>query len=170
MIESSFKFCPLCATKLESRLIDSKERPICPSCGWIYFPDPKVAVVVVILKEKSVLLTRRIFEPYKGCWSLPGGFVDAYEDPVNAAERECLEETSLQVKVTGLVDLFSGREHPRGADIILVYQGFIDGGILRSGDDADAAEFFPLNELPSLAFKTTQKVLERFKNQLFETN
>jgi 8-oxo-dGTP diphosphatase len=163
MSEASFKFCPLCATILETRLIGSKEHLACPACGWIYFPDPKVAVVVVVLKEETVLLTRRIFEPYKGCWSLPGGFVDAYEDPICAAERECLEETNLQVKVTGLIDIFSGREHSRGADIILVYQGYIEGGTLQPGDDADAAGFFPLNELPSLAFKTTQKALERFK-------
>jgi 8-oxo-dGTP diphosphatase len=165
MSEGSFKFCPLCATPLEYRQIGARERPICPACGWVYYPDPKVAVAVLVFQKAKVLLARRIFEPHKGSWSLPGGFVDAFEDPICAAERECLEETGLQIKVTGLAGIFSGREHPRGADIVLVYSGNLLSGDLHFGDDADAVGFFALDDLPPLAFETTKKALKRMTEQ-----
>jgi 8-oxo-dGTP diphosphatase len=70
----------------------------------------------------------------------------------------------MQVKVTGLIDIFSGKEHPHGADIVLVYRAEIAGGNLAAGDDADQAEFFPLNGLPPLAFASTGVILEKIKD------
>ena len=85
--------------------------------------------------------------------------MDAHETPELAAERECLEETGLHVKVTGLVDVLGGREHPSGADVFMLYRAAILGGDLNAGDDADRVGFFARNELPPLAFKTTRKAL-----------
>ena len=159
--EAPYRFCPLCARALETRQLFGKLRPVCPDCGWMYFSDPKVAAAVVVENDGQVLLTRRVNEPQRGLWSLPAGFVDAYEDPVRAAERECLEETGLQVAVTELMEVFSGREHPRGADIVIVYRACWTGGNLAHGDDADQAAFFPYNQLPALAFKVTRSILKK---------
>lgn len=161
----SYRFCPLCAQVLETRQLFGKLRPVCPDCGWMYFSDPKVAAAVVVEQDGWVLLTRRVNEPQRGLWSLPAGFVDAYEDPARAAERECLEETGLQVAVTDLIDVFSGREHPRGADIVIVYRAQLIGGSLAHGDDADQAAFFRLDQLPQLAFKVTHSIIERLVMQ-----
>jgi 8-oxo-dGTP diphosphatase len=120
-----------------------------------------VAAGVIVEKDGQVLLVRRVNEPARGYWSFPAGFVDAYEDPARAAERECLEETGLLVKVTTLLDVVAGREHERGADILLVYRAQITGGELRPGDDADQAQFFPRYELPPMAFRATQIALEK---------
>ena len=140
-----------------------EERLTCPNCGWVHYEDPKVAAGVLILQEGKVLLVRRIMEPYTGQWSIPAGFVNAYEDPAAAAIRECKEETGLIVELEGLFELLSGREHPRGADILLVYRGHITGGVLSAADDADAAAWFPLKDLPPLAFESTRKVLAAAK-------
>lgn len=102
---------------------------------------------------------RRSNEPQRGLWTLPAGFVDAGEDPVIAAQRECLEETGLQVKITGLLDVISGLEHPRGAHILIAYRGEVIGGSLRPADDVDKVAYFPRENLPELAFKTTRKLL-----------
>jgi len=136
-----------------------RERPTCPVCGWIYYSDPKVAAAVLLLQDERVLLARRVFEPHRGDWGLPAGFVDAHEDPAHAAERECLEETGLQVKCTDLVDVIAGREHKRGADMVIVYRAELIGGELKPGDDADRAEFFRISDLPPLAFEVTRRVL-----------
>jgi ADP-ribose pyrophosphatase YjhB (NUDIX family) len=114
---------------------------------------------VIVEQEGQVLLVRRVNEPGRGMWSFPAGFVDAYEDPARAAERECLEETGLQVEVTGLHEVIAGREHERGADIILVYRARITGGEQKAGDDADMAQFFPKENLPPLAFRATRLAL-----------
>lgn len=135
------------------------KRATCPNCGWTHFADPKVAAGVLVEKDGKVLLTRRVMEPMQGYWTLPAGFVDAFEDPERAAERECLEETGLEVKVTSLLDVIAGREHPAGADIVIIYRASICGGKLHPGDDADQAGFFPKTSLPPLAFHSTQKIL-----------
>jgi ADP-ribose pyrophosphatase YjhB (NUDIX family) len=133
--------------------------PVCPQCGWTYFPDPKVAAGVIVEVNGCVLLVRRVNEPYRGSWSLPAGFINAHEDPARAAERECLEETGLVVTVTGLYEVITGREHERGADILLLYRARVTGGELRAGDDADRAQFFSRDSLPSLAFRATRLAL-----------
>ncbi|MBA4376445.1 MAG: hypothetical protein C0401_09780 [Anaerolinea sp.] len=154
-----YKFCPKCASPLTLQLQMSDERPTCPNCGWVHYEDPKVAAGVLVLCGCEVLLVRRVMEPYIGQWSIPAGFVNACEDPQTAAARECLEETGLTVQLDGLFEVLSGREHPRGADILLIYRGSVQGGELTAADDADQAGWFQLDALPPLAFETTRKAL-----------
>lgn len=137
-------------------------RPVCPACGWIHFVDPKVAAAVLVIQDGFVLLVRRANEPFRGLWTLPAGFINGGEDPAQAAERECLEETGLSVRVTRVYDIVPGREHPRGADFVIVYRAEVLGGELKPDDDADAVEWFDGSRLPPLAFLATQKVLKSF--------
>ena len=137
-----------------------RARPTCPNCGWVFFADPKVAVAVLLRENGRVLLVRRVNEPFRGKWTLPAGFIDAGEDPRQAAERECLEETSLTVRASNVVDVIAGREHPRGADFVIVFAAEILSGVLQAGDDADRAEWFERVNLPPLAFRATETVLK----------
>lgn len=157
------KFCPYCGSATILKKIHSESHIGCQNCGWVHYEDPKVATAVLIRQNGSVLLTRRIFSPHKGAWTLPAGFMNAFEDPQAAAARECLEETGLNVKITGLFDIIGGREHEHGADMVVIYCAEIVSGELNAGDDADQAAFFPLDHLPPLAFKATQTVLERLQ-------
>lgn len=159
MNQPEIRFCPLCGNQTETRHHCRELRPTCTACGWVYFPDPKVAAAALIEQDGAALLTRRIGEPCKGMWTLPAGFVDAYEDPARAAVRECLEETGLQVEIIGLVDVIAGREHPAGADIVIVYRARVLGGTLKAGDDADRVGFFRRDQLPPLAFRATRLTL-----------
>ena len=159
MALTQIKFCPRCGTQVTLENKFGKVRPVCPACGWIYFADPKVAAAVLLEQDGRVLLVRRVNEPHRGLWTLPAGFVDAEEDPARAAERECYEETGLTVRVTRVLEVVAGREHPRGADFVIVYAAEVESGILRAADDADEAGWFARSELPPLAFKATQKIL-----------
>lgn len=141
------------------RFLFGKERPYCPECGWTYFSDPKVAAGVLVERGDEVLLVRRVNDPGSGLWSIPAGFMDAYEDPARAAERECLEETGLEVRVTALANVIGGREHARGADLVIAYHAEVVGGSLQPGDDASEAAFFPRSALPPLAFRATRILL-----------
>jgi 8-oxo-dGTP diphosphatase len=160
MLAGEVNFCPRCGTGVIQRLHFGRIRPTCPKCEWIFFPDPKVAVAVLVVKKDEILFVRRINQPQRGKWTLPAGFVDAGEDPRLAAARECLEETGLVVEVTQLIDVLSGQEHERGADILIVYQAEIHTGVLSPGDDADRAAFFKLDQLPPLAFNSTMSILK----------
>jgi 8-oxo-dGTP diphosphatase len=162
MANSDFNYCPRCGSAVIHEERFGKVRPVCPQCEWIHFVDPKVAAAVLIEKDGRVLLVRRANEPFRGLWTLPAGFIDGGEDPAEAAARECLEETGLTVHVTRVLDIISGKEHPRGADFIIVYQAEVIDGELKPDDDADAVEWFAHGNLPLLAFRATQKVLESF--------
>lgn len=160
MKESDVRFCPRCSTELIQAQRSGRIRPVCPACDWIYFPDPKVAAAVLVERADEVLLVRRVNNPHIGKWTLPAGFVDAGEDPARAAERECLEETGLHVRITGLIDVISGQEHPVGAHIVIVYRATVISGKLQAGDDADKVGFFKRTDLPPIAFQATKQVLQ----------
>lgn len=162
MAELVINYCVRCGTRVEHGEHYGQIRPFCPACGWIYFADPKVAAAVLVEEGGHILLVRRVNEPFQGQWTLPAGFINAGEDPAEAARRECEEESGLQVQITGLLDVIAGKEHPRGADFVIVYYGKMIGGILHPGDDADRAAFFPFENLPPLAFRATQLAIQRW--------
>jgi ADP-ribose pyrophosphatase YjhB (NUDIX family) len=159
--DSFIKFCPRCGTQVTHEEKFGMVRPICPQCRWIHFQDPKVAAAVLIEDGSRVLLVRRVNEPFRGMWTLPAGFVNGGENPAEAAERECLEETGLSVRIMRVLDVISGREHERGADFIIVYLAEVLGGVMSPADDADAVEWFERENLPPLAFRATQQVLQK---------
>lgn len=136
----------------------------------MHFEDPKVAVAVVIVDGNKVLLTRRIYNPNQGQWTLPAGFMNAHELPQEAARRECREETGLEVEIDSLLDIISGREHARGADMVIVYRAQITSGELKAGDDASEVGYFDLNRLPPLAFQATHQVVEMLRKENGRSN
>lgn len=153
------QYCPYCGVPTENKHIYGEIHPVCPVCDWVYLPDPKVAAIVLVENQGQVLLVQRDRTPDKGKWSLPAGFVNAFEDPQAAAIRECREETGLNVRVEKLAAVLSGREHLHGADILLLYRATILGGTLHAGDDAANAAFFSREQLPPLAFTTNHKII-----------
>jgi len=158
-VEAEVKFCQRCGAPMTWQDRFGRQRPICPRCDWVYFPDPKVAAAALIERDGQVLLVRRVNDPERGKWTLPAGFVDAGEDPAQAAARECLEETGLLVRVDCLLNVLFGLEHPRGAHIIIFYRAEIISGTPTPGDDVDRVAFFSREQLPELAFETTRKIL-----------
>jgi ADP-ribose pyrophosphatase YjhB (NUDIX family) len=164
--EPELNFCPHCGHSLESCEAFGQRRRACPRCDRIIFREHKVAAGVIVEDGGRVLLVRRRYEPRKGAWSLPAGFVDYGEDPAEAAVRECREETGLKVEITGLFDVVSGREHARGADIVIVYRARLVGGQPRPSDDADQVSFFSPDALPTLAFQATERAVGLWREKL----
>jgi ADP-ribose pyrophosphatase YjhB (NUDIX family) len=159
-------FCLRCGHRLELRVVYGAARPVCPSCGRIHFSDPKVAVGVLIQDAGRLLLIKRGNDPERGKWSVPAGFVDGGEDPARAAEREVLEETGLQVRVTGLLDVYARSRTTDGADILIVYLAQVFGGQLTPADDAEAAAYFDPDSLPELAFDSTAAIIAGWQARL----
>jgi 8-oxo-dGTP diphosphatase len=152
-------YCMRCGTAVVERFLFERNRPVCPACGWINFSDPKVAVEILVEQGEEILLVFRLNEPGQGMWSLPGGFMDADEEPEQAAARECREETGLEVEITRLINVLSDHEFPNSADVVIAYGAQITGGVLRAGDDAGQAKFFPRSSLPPIAFRVARQVL-----------
>lgn len=155
-------FCPMCGVALHQQERYGVMRPVCPACGHIVFFDPKVAVVVMLLEHDRILLVKRGVDPGKGKWALPAGFVDAGEDPQQAAIREIHEETGLHIAIDRLLDVFPKAADTGTADIIIAYAARVLDGVLQAADDAEAVGWFTSDRLPEVVFATTEILLERW--------
>lgn len=132
------------------------------------YPRPAVTVdAVLVSSNHSVLLIERGREPYKGTWALPGGFIDMDEELEAACRRELEEETG--VKLAGLKQFkaFGGvHRDPRHRTISIIFYCFTESELKPiAGDDASNARWFPINELPELAFDHGL-ILEEFRKEV----
>ncbi|MDE2939090.1 MAG: NUDIX hydrolase [Chloroflexota bacterium] len=151
------KYCSSCAAALELRESSGALRPVCPSCGRVVYYDPKITAITIVSREGKVLLMRRAGEPQHGLWSVPGGYVDRGEVVEQAAAREVLEETGLEVEITGLVGLYS---EPGKPVIVAAFSGVEKGGRLAPGTESLEVGFFAPDDLPPLAFPADSRILE----------
>lgn len=111
---------------------------------------------VVLISQGHVLLILRRWPPHENQWALPGGHVDAGEQSIAAAVRELEEETGLRVTTGELRHLgrwdTPGRD-PRGRYATDAYVAMVSGRPeAAAADDATDCRWFPLTDLPSLAF------------------
>ncbi len=157
-------FCPNCGSPMADRFLFGRTRRACPSCGFVFFREPKLAVGAVVEREGQVLLVRRGVDPQKGLWCLPAGYVEYDEGPVTAVLREVREETGLLIRISDLLAAYHVRSDPRGMGVILVYRAFPIGGELTPGDDASEVGFFAPDQIPTdLAFASTRRALLRWR-------
>lgn len=106
----------------------------------------------VIIRGKQVLLVKRKFEPFKGMWVVPGGFVEEGETVEEAARREALEETGVKVKLVKLVGVYSDpKRDPRG-NISVAFIAKPLSGKLKGDVEVEDVKWFNLDELPPLGF------------------
>jgi 8-oxo-dGTP diphosphatase len=123
------------------------------------FPHPAVTVDIVLLRRGApgveVLLIQRAHPPFAEHWALPGGFVDQGETLAQAAHRELEEETGLrETQLQQLAAFGAPGRDPRGWVISIAFWGWVKDNLpgLRAGDDASNAAWWPLTQLPALAF------------------
>ncbi len=121
------------------------------------YPRPAVTADCVVMTKEAVpqvLLIERGADPYKGCWAFPGGFMNMDETTEQCAVRELKEETGLQVSQIQQIGAYSKIDRdPRGRTVTVAYLAIVDETIAVTGqDDAAKAEWWPLSDLPHLAF------------------
>lgn len=117
---------------------------------------PWITADVVVIRGDRVLLIQRADEPHRGSWALPGGFVDQGEASRAAAARELAEETGIVAMPEELTQIGTYDDpdrDPRGRVVTVAYLLEVASGVTAvAGDDAAAADWWPLSELPRLAF------------------
>ncbi len=135
------------------------------------YPRPAVTVDMIIISNSipiKIFLIKRLRDPFAGFWALPGGFVDEQEDLMNAALRELEEETQItDVNLTQFKTYGTPHRDPRGHVVSVVFSGKVDENIhFCAADDAAEAQWFNLDQLPSLAFDHWQIIDEFVKTKL----
>jgi len=134
---------------------------------YVYeWPRPMVAADTAVFGffsgKAKLLLVNRKYDPFKGKWCLPGGFVNLDEELCDAAARELAEETGLTGIRLEQVHAFGGLgRDPRGRVITITFMGTItkERSKPKAGDDAAKAKWFDIEELPKdLAFDHNEVV------------
>ena len=132
-----------------------------------------VDIVIFTIRDHSlrVLLVRRGIEPFKGQWAIPGGFIQTGETLEDAAMRELVDETGVSdVYLEQLYTFGDPGRDPRGRVVTVAYFALVAGDrALAPGSDAAEANWFSMDDLPSLAFdhrKILDYALVRLRNKL----
>jgi ADP-ribose pyrophosphatase YjhB (NUDIX family)/GNAT superfamily N-acetyltransferase len=158
-------YCPRCGTLMELRVVDDREREVCPACGFIFYRNPVPAVGLLVALDGKIVMVRRRYEPRAGCWALPAGFMELGESAEDAAVRECHEETGLLVRVDHLLGVYSFGEGQR-TGLLIVYAATAIGGELVAADDATEVGVFAPDALPApMAFPTHLQAIDRWRRE-----
>lgn len=121
------------------------------------YPHPSVTTDCVIFgfdgEKLNVLLVKRGGNPYLGWWAFPGGFIKIHESAEEGALRELKEETQLTTSYMEQLRTYSSPDRdPRERVITIAYLALVKISEVKGGDDAAEAQWFPIDEVPHLAF------------------
>ena len=157
-ILDGWRFCPRCGHELAPR---DGGHAQCPACGSRYWANSAPAVEGVLERERKVLLARRKFEPHRGCWDIPGGFLEEGEEPVAGLKREFREETGIEIEP---VEWLGTHLEPYDNYFVLGLSWLVSGeGEPRPADDVEELAWFGAGELPvQMAFSHQDELLRNW--------
>jgi ADP-ribose pyrophosphatase YjhB (NUDIX family) len=132
-----------------------------------YPKRPLIGVGALILRRDRILMAQRGKQPLKGWWSLPGGALETGEALADAVRREVREETGLEIRPLGVLEIFE--RIMRDADgtpeyhyVLIDYMCRVTGGALLAGDDVCRVEWVRRRDLPKLRItEGTLAVIEK---------
>ena len=157
-------YCSTCGKINTFSKMEGRKRFHCESCKIIHYQNPKPTATLICPKNNEILLVKRAFEPAKGTWSLPGGFLELGETLNQGASRELKEETNLNGEVVKLLGNCSYFNSIFGDILLLGLQMKINNwDDLQCGDDAAEARLFNINKCPKLAFECHAKIFNMYK-------
>jgi ADP-ribose pyrophosphatase YjhB (NUDIX family) len=156
-LAATLNHCTVCGGRLVLGPVEGEERPrlVCSSCGHIAYVNPRlVATTIPVTDAGEVVLLRRGFEPGRGLWAQPGGFLEVDETVTEGAVRETLEETGLVVEPGEVIGLYARLE---AAVIVLAYEARVIAGEARTSAEALEIQAFAPEAIPwhGIAFRTT---------------
>ncbi len=131
---------------------------------------PHVGVGILLVRNETLLLVKRKFDPDAGYWAIPGGHLDLGEKVEEAAEREAYEETGFIVKVSKLAGIIDKIMYDDGGKVeyhyvlINYFVEQIEGDNNQEPiPDTDAldAKFVPFGELKD--YTLTDSLIELLK-------
>jgi len=123
-----------------------------PACRKaVSYRNPVPTVDAIMQKDSKILMIKRKKEPFAGCLALPGGFVNEGETAEDAAKREVMEETSLEIDPIEILGVYSDpARDPRRQTLSVVFVAIVIGGNERAGDDAAGLEWVELADVEKM--------------------
>lgn len=156
------KYCPYCRTRLSTKTEAGIIRDFCTPCETFFYNNPLPVASSIVVADRRILLVKRKNRPYRNKWCLPTGFAESGETIAEAALRELEEETGVKGRTIDLVHVDSTTNYFYGDLLFLTFEVKPIYGDVVAGDDAIAAQYFPLDKIPSMAFKSNQKAVSAY--------
>jgi 8-oxo-dGTP diphosphatase len=163
-----FRYCPLCGDEL-IELVSGPDRgrPGCEQGHFVYYNNPAVIAFAFVERDGRYLVLERGQEPYRGCWELPGGFVEAGERPAESVRREIFEETGLRVEAPSILDAYTSRYGDDGKwTVDVAFHCQSPTGDLRLSAESSGAAWTAIEQIPDLAFAGERIALTELKQRL----
>lgn len=162
-MKQRFFYCPKCGGNLQYKEQGERQRLTCSTCSYIFYENPVVGVAAVVINDRGHILLGRRNGSYRGLWCIPCGYVEYDEDVSEAIIREFKEETNLEIRIKGVFSVQSNFHNPETHTVGIWFMAEVTGGELMAQADLDQAGYFPLDDLPPLAFPTDSKVIEKLR-------
>jgi len=124
---------------------DERERRICGHCGFIDYDNPKIVVGSVVRHDGRILLCRRAINPRKGLWTLPAGFLEHGETPVEGAMREAREEANAAISISGILAIYTIR---RLGQVQIMHRARLASPAFSAGPESLDVRLFDWQDIP----------------------
>ena len=155
MDTEEFKYCPICGQPLIHQNKDNSPR--CVKCERVFYsaPHPTASALITDAQGEHLLLARRKFEPFKGYWDIPGGFLELRESLEDCLRRELREELDIEIRI---IESLGSYPDVYGEDLLptinIFYLANIVEGIPIAKSDVSEVQWFNNNKIPSnIAFE-----------------
>ncbi|MBU0974277.1 NUDIX hydrolase [Patescibacteria group bacterium] len=166
-MNNKYIYCTLCtgALSLERQAQDEHSRLTCSKCGFVFYQNPTPTVLAIIEQADKLLLVKRKNEPFKGSWTLPGGFVEVGQNLEMALKQEILEELGIKISDYSYFGSYVSQYHTKFVMEDIVCTAFkvaADNYEFKIGSDVVDAKFFSKSNLPeTVPFKDVQVIIEK---------
>ncbi len=132
-------------------MIEGRDRMFCPSCRWVHYINPlPVALAYTLNSKGELLVVRRAQEPAFDEWALPGGFLEAGEEPHEGCLRELMEETSLEGRIDRLIGIYHREVEMYGSLLVVAYKVIVADDRVSLNHELSDGGFYPRHLIPEV--------------------
>lgn len=150
------RYCPNCTQTLTTRAEGGRDRLACPdgTCGFIHFGNFSIGCAGVVIRDGKALLVQRGWEPFRGSWQIPGGYVEHDEAILEGVEREVLEESGVVARARDVIAFrhsIGGSIGGPSTNMYVVFRlDYIEGEPRCDDDEVTGAGFYSLDEMSQM--------------------
>ena len=157
-------YCPKCGTNFIRQKLGKFERQSCDKCNFVNYLNPSPGITIIIRSQDGKVLIGKRSENtrYGNKWCLPGGYIEYEESFIETARREVLEETGLEIRIEGIVNVVSNHLDNLHHTIVIVLIGDALGGHQEPGDDLTELKWINENMHigTSYAFEADKRIID----------
>lgn len=160
-----YKFCPKCKSDIK---IETENYFHCTQCEFYFYVNPQPCNAVIVENAAGdILLVKRKYNPKKGYWDVPGGFINTKETVEESIHREIHEELGCEVHDLKYFASFADRYMYNNIHYFtlgIIFTGTVANQELKANDDVEEIKYFKKNEIPyeTIAFESVASALKQY--------